>query len=136
VDGLFFKPASYTKQVFGVSLGREDIYFACLTLFFAFLCIACALAMKIGASQKPNATRFFIFTAGNILLFSIWLWALSWMQISDAMNSPISKPLDLWRVGSLQVWVSTASFPTIIASAFILQAALLYFSFKKNFIAN
>lgn len=134
VDGLFFQPSSYAKAILGAELGREDIYYASLTIFFALVCAACALAMKIGAKQKPDAMRFFAFTAANLVLFSIWIWALGWMSISQTMASGINKPLDLWRFGPAVIWVNTFDFPAIIAASFVLHAALLYSSLKKNFL--
>ncbi len=134
VDGLFFQPSSYTKAILGFSLGREDIYFASLTIFFALVCAACALALKIGAGQKPDARRFFAFTAANLVFFSIWIWALGWMSISQTMASGINKPLDLWRFGSAVIWINTFDFPALIVSTFLLHVGLLHLSIKRNFL--
>ena len=135
VDGLFYQPAAFTRQFLSFTLGRDDIYYACLTLFFALLCAACALAAKIGSKAKPDSLRFFMFTAGNFVLFSIWLWALGWMQISGTMSSGVNRPLELWRIGPLSAKVNTFDFPALIVFSFALHALLLYFSLKKNFLA-
>ena len=132
VDGLFFQPSSYQKAVLGISLGREDLYYASLTLAAIFVSLAIALAMEIGSKQKPDAVRFFVFTVCNLAFFSIWLWAMSWMLISPTMASGVDRPLDLWRFGPLVIWTSTFEFPAIIAASFFLHAGLLYLTLRKN----
>jgi hypothetical protein len=134
LDGLFFQSQQYEKEIFGFALGREDLYYASLTFAFALVCAACALAVKIGRELKPSTLRFFAFTAANMLLFSIWIWALGWMQISPTMGTGINKPLDLWRFGPLVIFVNTADFPTIILAAFLLHLALFYAAIKVDFL--
>jgi len=134
VDGLFFQAASYSKTVFGFPLGREDLYYASLTICFALICAACAIAAKIGEKCKLDTARFLLFTTANLIFFSIWLWALGWMQISATMQTGVNKPLDLWRFGPLAIYVNTADFPAIIAISFLLHAAAVYAAIKKNFL--
>ncbi len=133
VDALFFKPPEYTLKILGMTLGREDMYFGSLTLFFGTLCAAFALAARIGASLRPGIVRMMGFTAVNVLLFSIWLWALSWMQLSDAMRQP-SHLLDLWRFGPVVVWVNTGTFPAVIAVSAILHAFYVWMVLKRKWL--
>lgn len=132
IDGLFFQPANYSKEIMGVLLGREDMYYASFTLAIFLICLACAVAVHIGREKQLGILRFFLFTVASSLLFSIWIWAIGWMQISPTMSQGESKPLDLWRFGQIVVFVNTADFPALIAISFILHIVLLYFALRLN----
>lgn len=141
IDGLFFASTSFSREILGATFARKDLYFATLTLFFAALSLCCFSALKLAqVSQKEGkkiiAARFLAFTIANILLFSIWLWALSWMQISTFFNPTSEKPLDLWKVGALSISVKMNEFYYLVAIAFVLHAAFVYLALKRNFLFN
>ncbi|MEM4633832.1 MAG: hypothetical protein QW275_01625 [Candidatus Anstonellaceae archaeon] len=131
IDGLFFQPTHFSKEVLGVSLGREDLYYFSFTLAVFLLCLSCAVAVWIGR-EKISFLRFFFFTLANAFLFSIWIWAVGWMQISPTMSQGTSIQLDLWRFGPMVVFVNTADFPALIVLSFVLHMGLLYFALRSN----
>ncbi|VVB57752.1 Uncharacterised protein [Candidatus Anstonella stagnisolia] len=139
IDALFFRTPDFSMQILGATLTRKDLYFAFLTLFFAAFSLCCVAALKLAQAiqkEKKNlsAPRFLAFVLLNVLLFSIWLWALSWMQISTFFDAQSAKSLDLWKVGMLSISVKMSEFYYLVAIAFLAHAALLYFILKKEFL--
>gem|GEM_PF-1305785 len=139
IDGLFFRAPDFSMEILGATFARKDLYFAVLTLFFASLSLCFLSILKFAqAAQKEkkqiSAPRFLAFTVANILLFSIWLWALSWMQISTYFDAQSEKPLDLWKVGMLSITVKMSEFYYLISVAFVLQAIFLYFTITRSFL--
>ncbi len=139
VDGLFFRAPSFSREIFGMQLARKDLYFAAITAFFAAFALSCISALALGQAaakegKKVNLPAFALFLILNILLFSIWLWAISWMQITDFFDSQSSKQLDLWKVGTLQISVKMNEFYLLIAASFLVHAGIFYATAKKDWI--
>ncbi|MCX8197753.1 MAG: hypothetical protein N3F07_00960 [Candidatus Micrarchaeota archaeon] len=136
LDGLFFQPPEYSKSAFGMAFSREDLYYASLTLSVALFCAAFALAAEIGRSIKPSALRFFLFASASSILFSVWIWAIGWMQISPTMFSGANKPLDLWRFGGTAIYINTFDFPLLIAASLAAHILLIYQASKTSWLSQ
>ncbi len=130
LDGLFFRPAGFVLGVAGAQIPRNDAYYIVITILFALLALSIAsfgVFAQETAREGKNIrwARALAFICAHLLLCSVWIWGIAWLQTGSPAFSPEKpNPLSLWKAGSAEIAIPSNSFYAFIALAAAMDISL------------